>query len=385
MAKEATISLQIEIKKLSNKKKKRLNETIEKQGEIAQKVAELMPSISSYRWSQAKTDNVFHRWVDKYFPDNNGLRSHDANQVAYKVADAFDSWKQNGYRGDRPRFRGQSWCRFCNCGGSISYEQNNGEWGVKLPLEPYGPEWFSIGVGEYQSHYLTKVGAGFGDAEVIRRDNRYILNQSITYRVEKDRPTPNELGVDLGLNKIAVYVLLNRDGDYLDSGFFDGKEVRHYREKMRNTRKKLQRANEIKKVKELRDREKRFVEQKNHFISKRIVEEADENNARIILEHLKNIRENINEDEETTKSHRRELNNWAFGELQNMLQYKADLVDVSVKKIGAKNTSRTCPKCNDVSEENRDGIDFECRSCGYSNHSDFVGATNIAKRGKVKG
>lgn len=151
---------------------------------------------------------------------------------------------------------------------------------------------------------------------------------------------------------------------------------------MRDTRKKLQEANEIKKVEELRDKEKKFVEQKNHFISKRIVEEADENNAEIILENLKHIRERINEKEETNKHHKRELNSWAFRELQNMIQYKADLVDIPVKKINSKNTSRKCPKCGYTSKENRSKESYEnfrCQRCGYENHADFVGATNIAR------
>ncbi|OKY77086.1 MAG: IS605 OrfB-like transposable element containing RNAse H-like and Zn finger domain [Candidatus Methanohalarchaeum thermophilum] len=379
---ESTINLQMQIKDLSEKKKKRIKETIKKQKEIAQEISNLMPSIKPNRWSKAKSDGVFYRWVNKYFPENNGLRSHDANQCAYKVADSYDSWKQNGYSGEKPKFKDQNWCRFCNCNKIISYEQNNGKWGVKLPLEPYRPEWFRLGVGEYQEHYLTKEDKRLGDAEIIKKDNGFFLNQALSFEVEKERETLNKLGVDLGLNKVAVYVLLDEEGSYIDSRFFDGARVRHYRKKMSDIRKRLQEADQVKKVEELKDKEKNYIEQRNHFISKKIVDVANESNAEIKLENLSDIREKVNRD--ASKKHRRELNSWAFGELQSMIQYKAEMVDIPVTKVPARYTSQKCPNCSHTSEDNRKGTKFKCKQCGIEYHADFVGATNIANKKQQK-
>ena len=41
-----------------------------------------------------------------------------------------------------------------------------------------------------------------------------------------------------------------------------------------------------------------------------------------------------------------------------------------------------CPPCEYVLKDNRKTqSQFECRSCGYKNHADYVGAINILERG----
>lgn len=386
---KTTINIQIPIRNPSKRKKKRLESVMKKQGEIAEKIAELMPSLPKYRWSGTKADSVFHRWVGKLYPDNNGLRSHDANQVSYKVAENFGTHKTKGYPGEKPSYDSeeQDWARFCNCGNQVKYECNHGKWGVRLPLEPRNPEWFRLKVGEYQEHYFKKVreddDARFGTAEIKKKGPSYMLNQSITFsRPEKVEDPEVKIGVDLGLKNIAVAVGLDRDGEFLggpfsnNSPFYSGDEVRHYRDKMEKVRQRLQEAGEsLDRVNSLK---LRYPRQVNHTVSRRIVDFASGFDSAVIkFEDLEGIREDVNSGD-PGKYHKRRLNSWAFSELQNFTRYKAEMDGVDVLEVNPKNTSRMCPKCGCVSADNRSGVDFVCVECGYENHADFVGAWNIA-------
>ena len=57
--------------------------------------------------------------------------------------------------------------------------------------------------------------------------------------------------------------------------------------------------------------------------------------------------------------------------LINMMLMKA-----IVQQVNPAHTSRMCPSCGYVSEGNRDGVKFECLSCGRKAHADVVGSVN---------
>ena len=81
---------------------------------------------------------------------------------------------------------------------------------------------------------------------------------------------------------------------------------------------------------------------------------------------------------------REKQSKWAFGELRDFIEYKAELAGVPVIIIDPANTSRRCPQCGHVDQGNRPvRAIFLCRECGHFDHADIVGATNIASAAKV--
>ena len=66
------------------------------------------------------------------------------------------------------------------------------------------------------------------------------------------------------------------------------------------------------------------------------------------------------------------------------------LLDQKMKELGGEvfavppaNTSRTCPKCEDISPLNRlTQARFCCRKCGFEGNADVVAANNILRRGQ---
>jgi putative transposase len=62
----------------------------------------------------------------------------------------------------------------------------------------------------------------------------------------------------------------------------------------------------------------------------------------------------------------------------DMLLYKGNWYGSTIVHVDARNTSRTCPRCNHIHKDNRKSqAKFHCLFCNYQNHADVVGAINI--------
>lgn len=69
------------------------------------------------------------------------------------------------------------------------------------------------------------------------------------------------------------------------------------------------------------------------------------------------------------------------GIILNQLEYKAARKGGIVVKVNPAYTSQTCPRCEHVNEENRKSqAVFSCQACGFTDHADKVGATNVRTR-----
>ncbi len=69
-----------------------------------------------------------------------------------------------------------------------------------------------------------------------------------------------------------------------------------------------------------------------------------------------------------------------WGVFLGILTQKAESAARVLIPVDPRNTSRTCPKCQHVDGENRDGEKFQCTSCQHVDHADRVGAWNVALR-----
>src|SRR3989338_1176766 len=89
-------------------------------------------------------------------------------------------------------------------------------------------------------------------------------------------------------------------------------------------------------LKKLSGKEKRFVRDVNHCVSKQIVN-RDYNC--FVLEDLKKLPRNRG------KSFNRKLGNWSYFQLGNFVNYKAEELGKTTIKVGPKHTSRMCSRC----------------------------------------
>ena len=136
-------------------------------------------------------------------------------------------------------------------------------------------------------------------------------------------------------------------------------------------------------LKKISGREKRFVADKNHCISKKIVQDAKKNYTRpiIVLEDLEGIRKNPRR----TKDGKRQLNSWSYYQLQRFIGYKALERGIPVVYIDPKYTSQACPQCGHSEKANRNRKIhwFKCKNCNYQSNDDRVASINIRDRGVV--
>jgi putative transposase len=132
-------------------------------------------------------------------------------------------------------------------------------------------------------------------------------------------------------------------------------------------------------------RERRLKQERNHLVSRRIVDTYP--HSLIGLEELTHIRERRKRTHGKRASRKqrranRHASQWAFAELQAYIAYKALVVGRVTVKVDAYKTSQACPHCGYTSEGNRpeQGLLFSCQVCQLVLHADLVGARSVALR-----
>ncbi|GFP29491.1 MAG: hypothetical protein DDT18_01547 [Actinobacteria bacterium] len=215
-------------------------------------------------------------------------------------------------------------------------------------------------------------------SQLINKKGKWFLYVSY----ETDKPAIdgniNIIGVDLGVKKIVT--VSNPEASV--NVFFSGNKAIYTRNKYQRYRKQIQRAKDTGKakrgyraLKRISGKEKNWIKDTNHKISKQIVNIAKQNKADIAIENLKGIRERI----KATKKVRRMLHSWSFRQLISFLQYKSAMAGVRIVSVDPRHTSQRCPRCGHISKDNRKSQSaFKCSQCHYSVNADLVGSRNIA-------
>ncbi|HEY4388370.1 MAG TPA: transposase [Ktedonobacteraceae bacterium] len=249
----------------------------------------------------------------------------------------------------------------------------------------------------YDQHLASiSKGAEIGAARLWYDQPRKQFYLLVTIEVECPDPTPEQqtqvVGVDVGIRYLAV-----TSDDQGKATFHSGKRVRARANHDARLRKRLQKKGTraaTRRLKAISGRERRLKMQANHTLSKRII--AKYPHVLIGIEQLHGIRERTKQRKRRHKKNgkgsepvsvkarkaNRISSQWSFAELHGMLAYKAVLSGSMVVRVDADYTSKGCPKCGQVCDENRPrkGLLFRCVTCRYTLHADLVGARNIVLR-----
>jgi len=180
--------------------------------------------------------------------------------------------------------------------------------------------------------------------------------------IQKSQHSNRILGIDLGVNKVAV----------TSEGKFYGKNIKQLRVKHDRFVSILQskgtRASK-RKLKNLSGNWNRFMRWSNHNISKDIVKSLNNGDV-IVMEDLENIR--------TTARYNKWVHKWAFNQLQSFIEYKALAKGIRVVYINPAYTSKSCSVCHNTDTIRHRGF-IECKICGHKSDSDFGASKNIAQ------
>ena len=191
----------------------------------------------------------------------------------------------------------------------------------------------------------------------------------LVMRTESPKVTGNKvLGIDRGIVNVAVCS---------NNKFFNGSQIKAVRAKYAYIRQKLQSKgtkSSKRLLKKLSGKERRFVKDVNHCISKEIVAMPYDVFA---LEDLTSIRVQ----KRKGKNFTRKLNNWSFYQLEEFIRYKAEALGKLVVSVDPRFSSQKCSRCGTVLKKNRNGSSYRCHSCGLQLNADLNAARNIAQSG----
>ena len=228
-----------------------------------------------------------------------------------------------------------------------------------------------------------------GGSSIGINKNKIILNLTIKMPDKKNVIIGDTVcGVDVGMAIPAVCGLNNDEYAREYIGSFD--DLTRMRTKMQAQYKRMQksvkyakgghgRTRKVKPLDNFKERERNYVQTYNHTVSKRVVDFALRNGARYI--NLEDLSQFANK----KRNNQFVLRNWSYGELQQMIAYKADRAGIIVRRVNPAYTSQTCACCGHYEEGQRiNQSKFicknpDCKMFGVEVNADFNAGKTISK------
>jgi IS605 OrfB family transposase len=222
-------------------------------------------------------------------------------------------------------------------------------------------------IPEYYRQYLSwKIKSS--NISLRKNDDIFYLHCQLEIDTPKVTTERSVIGIDRGIVNIAVCS---------NNVFFNARAMKNTRAKYAYLRAELQSKgtrSAKRKLKKLSGRERRFVTDVNHCISKQIIQFPY---TILALENLTKIRVQ----KRRSKKFNMKLNRWAFYELERFIRYKAESLGKLVITVDARYTSQKCSACGHIYKGNRNGSQYLCRNCGFELHADLNASRNIAQDG----
>lgn len=223
-----------------------------------------------------------------------------------------------------------------------------------------------------------------------KKDNWYISIQ-----VEQEFQAPKHssrsiVGIDMGVSR---FVTLST-GEYIEPVNSYKNNLNKLAIAQRSMARKKKFSNNWKKARsKLQKLHSKIANTRRDFLHKSSTT-ISKNHAMIVLEDLKvsnmskSAKGTVDEpgrNVNTKSCLNRSILDQGWHEFKRQLIYKQEWQGGDVLVVPPHNTSITCPKCNFKDKENRfSQSKFECKSCGYINNADVVGAINVLRVGHTR-
>jgi IS605 OrfB family transposase len=237
--------------------------------------------------------------------------------------------------------------------------------------------------GEKQKERIEEALRGewnFTTVEMVKRNGEWYAHFILKKTVEVPDVPETVIAIDRGEHNLAVAVAISKynPNKPMKGQFWRGEEIKRIRGLYNHIRRKLLKKKLLKKVKELRGKESRKINQQLHIIANQIVAYTKQfPKPVIVMENLNGIRDDFKK----SKKINRRLHSLPFRKLQTIIEYKALLEGIEVKYLTKKETrktSKTCHICGHVAQVK--GRIFKCPKCGMEYDRDLNACINIAHR-----
>ncbi|MEM2829500.1 MAG: transposase [Candidatus Jordarchaeales archaeon] len=211
-------------------------------------------------------------------------------------------------------------------------------------------------------------------SRLVRSNNEYYLHVTFRRTVE-ERGAEGILGIDVNECSIDLAVVKPGKVRFIKIDVSEVKHVRgRYLRKRRSIQSKTSGEKKARLLSKYSGRERRRVNDVLHRAAKIVAGVVAEENVKPVMEDLTHIRERIRYGGVMN----RRLHSIPFRRVQFYISYKGMEHGFKPETVDAKNTSRTCPMCGEISKPN--GHVFKCRKCGFQADRHFVAAWNIAMK-----
>jgi len=324
-------------------------------------------NVTDYKNEYKRARNIFR------------LNSALIQQSKRFAINQYKSYKNNKNNDKFPHFESFVDVRYDN--RTITFKEENEE---SSELE--------ISLATTQSRIEAKLQGGeycfeefqagnFQDARLFRQGGEYYLNIHIQREAEIQDAEESEyyIGVDLGVNNLATIAVQNRKGEVVETKFFDSSYVSEKKRRFNAKRREYMRKGLWSKLKQTRGKEKRFIKDVNHKISKYIKDLCEKyKDSTVVMENLDGIRQGLNF---SSKQNRR-LHNWSFSQLQEFIIYKTHEAGSSYRRVPPYDTSQVCGSCfGEISRHKRNYATGTCETCKKEAlNVDLNAAVNIIQR-----
>ncbi len=178
------------------------------------------------------------------------------------------------------------------------------------------------------------------------------------------------IGIDRGIRNMVVLS---------NNMFFNSAHLKDVKGRYRYNKKRLQHAgtrSAHRKLLEMSGRERRFVLDTNHVISKKIV------NLPFDVFALEDLRTAGMKKKSNGRRFNHKLGSWSPFQLDQFMDYKAEDSGKTLIHVNPKYTSQKCSNCGYIDRNNRHGSVFHCLNCSFELHADLNASRNIEVLGK---
>jgi putative transposase len=186
-------------------------------------------------------------------------------------------------------------------------------------------------------------------------------------------------------NKWASFdVNLTNITAFIDGGVerYDLRKLYHIHRVYETKRRRIQRLSKFKPktskrlMRKYSRRERNRAKDFMHKLTTEVAGRLKESSSGAVMERLKGIKNNVLN---SSRKQNRKLSKWNARIFQFMLEYKLKWLELPVKYVNAKNTSKTCPLCSGylVAYEGRL---MRCGKCKLAMDRDVVAVLNIQMR-----
>lgn len=220
------------------------------------------------------------------------------------------------------------------------------------------PAWFAERYANYSQSKSATISYD-------KKNKRAYLN--LVYQ-NTEEITPVTTGKTVGIDR-GLYSLFSTS----EGGDYRAQILRKTRRKYLHLRKTLQQKgtrSAKKKLKKLSGKEKRFMTDVNHQVTKQLAN--DSTVSTYVLEDLKGIRA-----KRKGKKMNTWLGQWTFFQFETLLKYKCAEKGKTVAFVDPRYTSQKCSQCKRIDKTNRKKNYYTCKSCGYHGNADHNAAINI--------